>query len=424
KSTFPMRVSINALPDDGSGIARFIGSCHDLSEFKQQETQLRRAQRMDALGKLTGGIAHDFNNLLGVVIGYSGLLERKLSAEPKLARHASQILHAAERGANLTNKLLGFSRQEELIAARVDVNALVTDQLEVLQTTLTVRIALKVNLGEQLWPVWLDNNDLQDALLNISINASHAMDESCRVHQLTISTSNISLDPAEAKTLGLRSGDYVRLSLADTGIGMDDETKESIFDPFFSTKGAEGTGLGLSQVFGFISRADGAIKVHSTLGVGTEFMLYFPRHIVDKTVQQDSPAQLDSADNQIKLGSNIQILVVDDEADLNELNVELLTEQGYQVFAAENSDQAWAILQQQDIDLIYCDVVMPGTDGFQLAERVQQQYPQIKIQMTSGFTGDLHVDISDQKLHQQMLYKPVNPQRMLERIQFLLSDRP
>jgi len=425
-TTFPMRLTINALPDDGSGMPRFIGSCHDLSELKQHEEQLRRAQRMDALGMLTGGIAHDFNNMLGVVIGYAGMLERKLSTQPKLKKNAGQILRAAQRGASLTRKLLAFSRhgeQGELAANRVDLNLLVHDQIEMLQKTLTVRIALNIDLSDDTWPVWLDSHDLEDAVLNICVNASHAMSDPSAVARLTIRTSNLILAHTEARKLGISGGDYVLLTVTDTGIGMDEETKELIFDPFFSTKGEEGTGLGLSQVFGFVSRAKGAIEVHSTPGVGTEFVIYFPRHREDGAPaieppvhQADSPPSIPPSITEQK-----RILVVDDEPDLRELTAELFSEQGYQVYCAENYDQAVIELEKHEIDLLYCDVVMPGNDGYQLAEMVQKKHPTVKIQMTSGFTNDRQMNITDQSLHENILYKPVDANRMLNRVRNLLG---
>ena len=421
KTIFPLRLSINELPRDLNNRRCFIGSCHDLTTVKHQEEQLRRAQKMTALGTLTGGIAHDFNNILGVVIGYSGLLSKKLSSEPKLAGHANKIIHAAERGASLTKKLLGLSRQHELVPSRVDLNTLIHDQLDFLKKTLTPSIELKIDLENPIWPIWLDKHGLDDALLNISINASHAMAKASPA-QLSISSRNKQLNKSQAQGLGLAPGDYVQLKLTDTGIGMDEKTKEQIFDPFFSTKGNQGSGLGLSQVFGFVAQAGGVIKVDSTLGAGTQFTLYFPRLEDDAILTAQQP-ELETETTPTFHG-NESILIVDDEEALCELSEVLFKEQGYQVFTATNSDQALLILQQQTIDLIYCDVVMLGIDGYQFAELVQQNYPQIKIQMTSGFTDDRQLNIDDQKLHQNILYKPVDTEKLLKRIRDLLSENP
>lgn len=330
KQNFPMRLSLAELPVDETGKRRFIGSCQDLSQIKQQEELLRRSQKMDALGKLTGGIAHDFNNMLGVVSGYADLLESMLEDQPKLANYAHEIHHAGERGAKLTKKLLSFSRKQSPEATKQDLNALLQEQQDMLQKTLTVSIKLLVDLADDVWPIWLDKNDLEDAIINMSINAMHAMNDKESGAQLTISTCNHSLNKLEALRLGLTAGDYVQLSLTDTGVGMDEMTKEKIFDPFFSTKGEKGTGLGLSQVFGFIKRAGGTIKVYSELGQGSKFVLYFPRYL-DKDIDKATETREDVID----LSGKEKLLIVDDEAALRHLTSELLSQQGYQIFCAE-----------------------------------------------------------------------------------------
>lgn len=272
--TFPIRLSLAELSKNEKGMRRFIGSCQDLTFIKQQEEQLRHAQKMDALDQLIGGIAHDYNNMLAVILGYAELLEEGLSTQLELARYVHEILHAGERGTKLTGKILAFSRQAVLDASVLDINALLRGQRLMLEKTLTVRITLVFDLAEQLWPVWLDKGELEDAIVNMSINAMHAMDGS---GHLTIRTRNEPLSVLDAQTLPLDAGDYVLLSITDTGCGMDDKTKEKIFDPFFSTKGDKGTGLGLSQVYGFMQRSGGAIQVYSKSGQGSRFALYFPR---------------------------------------------------------------------------------------------------------------------------------------------------
>ncbi len=247
----------------------------DITERRQAEEGLRRSQKMDALGKLTGGIAHDFNNMLGIILGYADLLQEALSDQPKLKKYAHEIHHASERGAKLTKKLLAFTRQKISEADMLNLNTLLQDEKHLLEKTLTARIKLVLILAENLWPVWLDSNDLEDAILNMSINAMHAIDGN---GQITLQTSNEQINVTDAKLLDLEPGDYVLLNITDTGGGMNDATKEIIFDPFYSTKGENGTGLGLSQVYGFMQRSNGEIKVYSELGHGTQFALYFPRY--------------------------------------------------------------------------------------------------------------------------------------------------
>lgn len=395
----------------------FIVFIVDLTERKLHEEQLRRSQKMEALGKLTGGIAHDYNNMLGVILGYSDLLERRLTDQPKLAGYANKIHHAGERGANLTKKLLSFSRQEAPEAAKLNLNTLLLGQQDMLQKTLTVRIKLVIDLADKVWPICLDSNDLEDAILNICINAMHAMTDNKLGAQLTIRTNNQSLTKLEALSLGIKAGDYVQLSLTDTGSGMDESTKEKIFDPFFTTKGSKGTGLGLSQVFGFIKRTEGGIKVYSEPGNGSQFVLYFPRYddgYIDEIIETTGDfTALDGKEN---------ILIIDDEADLCELATEQLRLEGYQVFSAENANQALIILEHESIDLILSDVIMPGMNGYQLASMVQEKYPAIKIQLASGFSDNQHLDMVDENLHQNLLNKPYTSQTLLKRIRFLLDD--
>lgn len=268
---FPMRILIAELPKDDNGKRRFIGSCLDLTESKKQEERLRRSQKMDALGKLTGGIAHDYNNMLGVILGYSQLLVNALGdGDPKLRDYVNQIQRAGERSAQLTKKLLSFSRKTSPDANSADINALLNDQLGMLEKTLTARIKLKLDLEEELWPVYIDSGEMQDAVLNLSINSMHAIEGH---GDLTIQTRNEVITEAKDKV------SYVVLSVIDTGFGMDEMTKERIFDPFFTSKGESGTGLGLTQVYGFVERCGGTIKVDSEPGQGTRIKLYFPRYV-------------------------------------------------------------------------------------------------------------------------------------------------
>ncbi len=413
KDTFPMRLSVAELPRGSDGQMRFIGSCQDLTKTKQQEGQLRRSQKMDALGKLTGGIAHDFNNMLGVVLGYSGLMEGMLNDHPKLLGYVNEIHRAGERGAKLTKKLLAFSRQKTSEANMVNLNTLLGYEKHLLEKTLTVRIKLELDLEENLWMLWLDSGDLEDAILNISINAMHAIDGN---GQLTIQTRNEKINAMNANLLNLEAGDYVLLRIADTGSGMDEAIKEKIFDPFFSTKGEKGTGLGLSQVYGFVERSKGVIKVYSELGHGSQFVFYFPRY--QESAGNEHPVE---ETNMLDIKGTETILLVDDESSLLYLNSEILTEQGYSVFCAERGHQALEILENESIDLVISDVIMPEMDGYELAAFVQKKYPGVKIQLVSGFSDDRHINIPDDYLHQNLIHKPFKRQELLQKIRILLD---
>jgi len=387
----------------------------DITQQKLQEDRLRQSQKMEALNKLTGGVSHDFNNLLNAILGYAELIVSK-SKDEKIIKYASVIADAGTRGAKLTKKLLRFSSNEAHELSVVDVNAVINDEYHMLEKALTSRIDLVLDMENQLWPVNIDSADLQDAILNMSINSMHAIAGN---GNLTISTSNIRLNESSANQLNLERGDYVRLQLTDTGCGMDDETLNHIFDPFFTTKGEMGTGLGLSQVYGFVKRAGGTLIAKSEINAGTEFSMYLPRYIetesdVAITLQQES-------EQKTHLKGNESILVVDDEKSLRDLCVVLLEGQGYEVTAAKDGEQALSLLEQHSFALVLSDVVMPNMDGYMLAREIQRRWPEIKIQLVSGFTDGLQVSLEDESLHQNLIQKPYKLDKLLKRIRELLD---
>jgi PAS domain S-box-containing protein len=387
----------------------------DISERKSQEVLLRRSQKMEALGQLTGGVAHDYNNMLGIIMGYSELLEQMLSGQPKYARYVHEIHHAAERGSKLTRKLLSFTRHKMRNDITININTLILEQQQVLEKTLTARIKLTLDLDPDLWQVNVDGSDLEDAILNISINAMHAMASG---GQLTIRTCNSRLVEADTQINSLTPGDYVLLTMTDTGCGMDEKVRERIFDPFFTTKGQRGTGLGLSQVYGFVQRSDGLVQVYSEPDYGTRFAFYFPR---SQQISSEKERQLEAPE--VNLSGSETVLVVDDEPAITSLTEVVLLEHGYQVFIAHDGLQALNILKQEgeNIDIIISDIIMPDLDGCQLAREVQRLYPHIKIQMVSGFADDRHHGSVDDELHKNMMYKPCSSQALLTRIRHLLD---
>jgi len=416
KEIFPMRLSVVELPQENADIRRFIGSCQDLTQLKHNEEQLRRSQKMDALGKLTGGVAHDFNNMLGVIMGFAELLKEKLAGQSKLEDYADQIYVAGERGAKLTQKLLSFSRQKASDNVNVNINAVLTEQQHMLEKVLTARINLTLDLEENLWTVKLDQSDLEDAILNLCINAMHAMDEGGK---LSIHTKNEKLNEMEARILNVSAGEYVLLSIIDTGIGMDYETKEKIFEPFFSTKGENGTGLGLSQVYGFLQRSQGAIKIYSEPGKGSQFLFYFPKSLDYVVEAQESFEKVSK-----NLKGSETLLVVDDEQALLQIAQDILSNKGYHVLTAKDGNEALAVLGREPVDLLISDVIMPSMDGYQLATEVMKRYPNIKIQMVSGFTDDRHHALTHDSLHQNILQKPYRANELLERVRHLLKSSP
>lgn len=389
-----------------------VAEARDATRRRLAEEHSKRSQKMDALGKLVGGIAHDYNNMLGVILGYAELLEMKYEASSDSANYITEIMRAGERGRVLTRKMLAFSKSESSNPSACNINQALFDLKDMLSKSLTASVELNYNLDEQAWTVWLDIHELEDAILNLSINAKYAMPKG---GGLTIETQNIYLSREEAKVLGLSANDYLRLCITDTGCGMNEETKAHVFDPFFTTKGEAGNGLGLSQVFAFMERSGGVINLYTQVGKGSQFNLYFPRYgenqKTHKIFNSQSAPQLTGSD---------RILVVDDEPALRELAKQVLTHFGYHVVTVSSGMAALEILSSQTIDLMLSDVIMPNMDGYQLSRLVSKQHPTVKIQLVSGFSDNRHT-ASDMHLRQNMLHKPYNSKELLTSIRLLLD---
>lgn len=395
-------------------IADLLSVVFDSSRRLLLEATLERSKKMDALGKLSGGIAHDYNNMLGVILGYADILENELRDQQKLAGYASAIRHAGERGARLTAKLLTFARKSAADEEVVNLNSFLLEQKHMLETTLTARISLSVNPAPGLWPVVLNTSDLENAILNLSINAMHAMPGTgC----LTISTDNVVLSKSEAEVLQVEAGDYVRLSFQDTGCGMEQSELELIFDPFYTTKGEMGTGLGLAQVYGFAKQCGGGISVESTLGEGSQFSFFFPRisHVAAqvRSAEEKTPA--------IDVGGNETILVVDDEPALLQLSEQLLTAKGYTVICAADGPGAIEVLENQHVDLLLTDAIMGEIDGYELSSIVQDRWPTVKIQIVTGYSENVDSGKADRKLVENRLTKPFDLPKYFARIRELLD---
>ncbi len=408
--------SINfPLLNENNEVYAICGIATDITLRKHQEAQLRQVQKMDALGKLTSGIAHDYNNILAIILGYAEQIEMNKNNAEIVKKYSKQVAHTAKRGAKLANKLMAFSRHKQTVSKTVNINQLIQEQQHMLYKTLTVRIKLLLNLSEDLWPVEVDASDLEDAIINICINALHAMPQG---GSLVISTSNESFTRESAENAGLIPGRYVALSISDTGCGMTEDIKSKIFDPFFSTKGELGNGLGLSQVHGFVERSGGLIKVFSKLNYGSSFTLYFPKS--DTAVGDHNKL---APHNKQVLTGNETLLIVDDEPDMLVLAQEIFSSQGYHVLTASDGIQALAILENKKVKLIISDVIMPNMDGYQLATKVRQLYPETIIQMTSGFSDERHNNSKSQKLHQELIRKPYDRKKLLTKVRELLDNK-
>ncbi len=418
----------------------------DVSERINAEKQLRRAQKMDAVGQLTGGIAHDFNNILGIISGNITLLERQWHGQQqaeqqemdeKSQKRIDTIKHSTQRAIDLTRQLLNFSRKEADSVKTVDINQLITSMQDLVKHSLTPQIEVEHKLTEDLWVTKIDPGDFEDALLNLLLNARDAMSGSGKI---IIESRNLTLDRVFCEnSIELYIGDYVELAVSDSGEGMSFEQQEHIFEPFYTTKKqGKGTGLGLAMVFGFIKRSSGGIKVYSEPGIGTTFRIYLPRHLAQSGKQESLAAENIEQKNQQMLHGNETILVVDDEEALLELVQESLQSLGYRVLTAVDSKQALQILSdehaadqsvsdkpttdKQGVDLLFSDVVMPGINGFELAELAHKQYPELKILLTSGYTEKAIADNVQSRFVDNVLSKPYNQGDLAQRLRQMLDN--
>lgn len=379
-------------------------------EHLSSEEVIRRSMKMEAMGKLTGGVAHDYNNTLSVIMGYTDLLKRKLGdGQEKLVDYVEKIEKAAKNAAMLTSKLLAFTRKKPAQTEVINLNQLIGDLKPILEKLLTESVHIEHNFEKQIWNICIDKNDLENALMNLAINAKHAIGEK---GQLTLITSNKPIKNEVADKLGLVPGDYVRLSVRDSGCGMDKETAERIFDPFFSTKEDEGTGLGLSQVYGFVQRSSGAINVESRPGKGTLFNLYFPR--VEKAARKKNATRQGA--EHLDASEDFKVLVVDDEVALAELNSEILASAGYQTLVAHDAREALALCKDNQFDLVLTDVIMPGLNGYELTEQIKAVQPDVKVITLSGYDESVKATKKQLSMISMKLDKPVNRHHLLASI--------
>lgn len=415
RSLYPVLLN-GILIDDASGNKLIWSFIEDISKRKQFEISLQRSQKMDAIGQLTGGIAHDFNNILGVILGNLELLDRDIGDEnSKSRKRIIQLQEVTRRAATLTKQLLSFSRNKASQQESVDINECILKMEELIARSITPQIEISLQFDNSGWLTQVDIGDLEDSLLNLAINARDAMDGRGR---LVFKTDNVILDDTFCENFSdVSPGEYVKLSVIDTGHGIKQEDIEHIFEPFFTTKDeVKGTGLGLSMVYGFIIRSGGFIDVSTQSGKGTTFNIYLPRYINDDSVKADDTKQ---SSQSLPRGTET-ILIVDDEADLLELASHQLRSLGYRILTAENGQQASDILQENpDIDLLFSDVIMPGgINGYDLAQLASSLSSRIKIILTSGYTGSSEKSQFDDTL----LPKPYTYLQLAKHIRAVLDE--
>jgi PAS domain S-box-containing protein len=355
----------------------------DITERDKLEQQLRQSQKMDAIGQLTGGVAHDFNNVLAVITGTIDILAAGVEDKPELAAIAKLISEAADRGAELTRRLLAFARRQPLQPRKMDIRQAVTDAINLLRPTLGEQVEIEWRLQEDAWPALVDPEQLVTAALNLAINARDAMSG---VGKLTIETSNAILDEAYAGAHSeVAPGAYVMLAVSDTGPGIPAAIRDKVFDPFFTTKEVgKGTGLGLSMVYGFVKQSGGHVKLYSEEGHGTTFKIYLPRAGGPVAETVELTAQVDL------VGGAETILVVEDDAEVRASVTVQLESLGYKAITAPGAPEALAIIDGgAAFDLLFTDVIVPGPmNGRHLAEEAAKRRPHLKVLFTSGYTED------------------------------------
>ncbi len=406
---------------NGSQAKTFELFAEDVTERRALERQLQQSQKMEAVGRLAGGIAHDFNNLLMVISGYAEFMLDRLGPEPALRAPAQEIASAAGRASSLTRQLLAFSRKQMLAPKILDLNAVVTENLKMLTRMIGEDIDLVMVAGSGLGAVRADSGQVEQVIMNLAVNARDAMPSGGK---LTIETSNVTLDEEHARFHApLQPGNYVMLSISDTGAGMDSETQSHIFEPFFTTKGPKGTGLGLSTVYGIVKQSGGYIWVYSEPGKGTTFKIYFPR--VAEIVE--SPVQVAAAVEPVAAEPGTEtILLVEDEANLRYLARQFLEKQGYRVIEAADGAVAMqiAVAHEGVIHLLLTDVIMPGMNGRELAQRISEIRPNTKVLYMSGYTENVIGHDGTLEAGVRLLQKPFTLRDLKIRVREVLDATP
>lgn len=417
-STFLASVVINAIRDPSGSLLGFAKITRDVTEKKAVEHQLRQAQKMEAIGHLTGGVAHDFNNLLTVVMGNLEHLERILPPAPVTDRIISSALRGASRAAMLTQRLLVFSRRQPLLPEVLSVNKLVAGTSDLMRRTIGEPIFVETVLAGGLWPALADSNQLENALINLTINARDAMPDGGK---LTIETANTHLDDAYARMNDeVEPGQYVGIFVTDSGTGMSPEIAAQAFEPFFTTKEiGQGTGLGLSQVYGFIKQSGGHVKIYSEIGEGTTVKLYLPRYRGAEGVIDDSVET-----RGISRGRGEVVLVVEDDPDVRDYTIEMVSDLGYTVLSAADGGSALRQLDSHgEVVLLFTDVGLAGgMNGRQLAEQALRRQPRLKVLYTTGYARNAIVHQGRLDPGVEVVFKPFTYSDLAAKLRQILDD--
>jgi PAS domain S-box-containing protein len=395
--------------------AHWLGVIMDIGERKTLEAQFRQAQKMEAVGQLAGGVAHDFNNLLTSILGYSGFVIDSFSPQDERRADMDEVIKAGERAAGLTRQLLAFSRKQVLQPTRLDLNALVTGMYPMLSRLIGEQVELVPSLAPELSTVRADPGQLEQVLMNLVVNARDAMPSGGR---LMIQTANVELDGSFMQDVKIHPGPYVMLAVSDTGDGMTEATKSRLFEPFFTTKGpGKGTGLGLATVYGIVKQSGGYVWVFSDLGKGTSFKVYLPRS------EEGAQAVIPLSPDETPCVGTETILVVEDEEAVRLLTRRILEEARYRIFDAPNPQQAEELFGRHPntFNLLLTDVVMPGSSGPKLFERLVRRQSNLRVLYLSGYTDPTMVDGGQLDPGVPLLQKPFAANALKRRVREVLD---
>ena len=413
-STFPAEASVSSL--ELSGEKLFTATLRDVTERNERDQILRQAQKMEAVGQLTGGLAHDFNNLLTVVLGNLEQISERVD-DPTTGHMAQSAINASLRGAELTRRLLAFSRKQTLAPAVIELDQLLTEITNLMRRTLGESVEIEVTGGEDLWKCKADPGQLESALLNLALNARDAMPLGGK---LTIETSNASLDDADVAARNSSAiGEFVKIAVSDTGTGMSQDTIHHVFEPFFTTKDVgSGSGLGLSMVHGFINQSNGFVTIDSTEGVGTTVTLYLPRSVEKSAAVQDRPK------GKSPRSQGEKVLVVEDDPEVRVLTVNMLADLGYVTVEAADGKEAIEVLQQTPgIELLFTDVGLPGgMSGIEVAREAIRQFPDIKILFTSGYGDDVLARHGGISTDAELVNKPFRKEELARKLRAVMGQ--
>jgi len=429
---WPLLPKVLALPSPSQLRAAEIALAQEGMYRREAEDMLRQSQKMEAIGHLTGGVAHDFNNLLTIISGNLEIAERSLQSwgettRERLTRVIANAANGAQRAAMLTQRLLAFARRQPLDPKRTSVNQLIAGMSDFFRRTLGETIELEVVGGSDLWQVEVDPSQLEAAILNLVVNAKDAMNAKgakipgvmANSGRLKIETSNVSVDEGyRQQNAGVPAGDYVLIAVSDTGAGMPREVQEKAFDPFFTTKQpGQGTGLGLSQVYGFVKQSGGEIKIQSEVGQGTTIRIYLPRAVAAPEAVGQGQAPL------VGSSGSETVLVVEDECDVRSYLVETLKDLNYRVREAANGAAALALFDANPfrIDLLLTDIVMPGLNGRELADQLHHRQSGLRVLFMTGYSRDAIVHQGRLDPGVSLLQKPVTQVLLATKIREILD---